>query len=347
MITKIKTTLLFLTTLLLLNLNSFSVNSANLDAWKLKASKEKELVVHGRWKENTLWKELYSEFKKDYPNIIIKYERKGLKQNIKSIVTFKQTKKFTTDVFIGFTDYLDILYKENHLEDLSDIPEYTQIRNEHRGVNNKWASYSVKAWCAVYNTDKFKKNELPKDLNLFLEYVKRNNKLILVNNKGKVYSSFLNKYSKNTVENIMDNVFSTKPYKTTSGISKSFSLLSLGEFDFILFMGVDNIERYKKTGMPIEKHCFSEIPLTSTPIAIIKNSEAKYSAKLFVNWILSSKGQQLIYKIDGRLPVRKNELLNNYLNSNSEFLFRSWKTYIEDVTFLDKEWSKRFYQIKK
>ena len=103
----------------------------------------------------------------------------------------------------------------------------------------------------------------------------------------------------------MDRVFSSKPYKTTSSLSSMFSLLSLGEFDFILYMGLDNIERYKKSGMPIEAHCFKEVPLTVTPVAIIKNSNSKYSAKLFVNWLLSKRGQELIYKIDGRLPIRK------------------------------------------
>ena len=82
---------------------SYPVKCDSIKDWENKAKKESELVIHGKWRENTLWKELYKEFKKDYSYINIKYELKGTKQNIKSIVTFRQTKKFDMDVFIGFS----------------------------------------------------------------------------------------------------------------------------------------------------------------------------------------------------------------------------------------------------
>jgi len=323
---------------------SYPVKSESIKDWENKAKKESELVIHGRWRENTLWKDLYKEFKKDYPYININYERKGTKQNIKSIVTFRQTKKFDMDVFIGFSDYLDILYNGGHLESLNSLPEYTMLKEEHKGIENKWASYSIKAWCSVYHTKKINSKELPNNLTDFLDYVIKTKKIVAVNNKEKVYSSFLSAYSKKEVLDKMDKVFSSKPYKTTSSLSNMFSLLSLGEFDFILYMGLDNVERYKEKGMPIEAHCFKEVPLTVTPVAIIKNSNSKYSAKLFVNWLLSKRGQELIYKIDGRLPVRKDFDEKIYFNKKDKtFLFRSWKTYLEDNDFTDKEWSKRFF----
>ena len=50
---------------------SYPVKSESIKDWGNKAKKESEVVIHGKWRENTLWKELYKEFKKDYPYINI------------------------------------------------------------------------------------------------------------------------------------------------------------------------------------------------------------------------------------------------------------------------------------
>lgn len=87
------------------------------------------------------------------------------------------------------------------------------------------------------------------------------------------------------------------------GITESTSLLAAGEHHALVFTNADNVEELKRKGAPVEWIADEPVTTTQTVLAISSRAPNPSSAKLYIDFILSKEGQEIIRSFN-RIPAR-------------------------------------------
>jgi iron(III) transport system substrate-binding protein len=87
------------------------------------------------------------------------------------------------------------------------------------------------------------------------------------------------------------------------GITEATSLLAAGEHHALVFTNADNVEELKRKGAPVEWVADEPVTTTQTVLALASRAPNPNSAKLYIDFVLSQEGQQIIRGFN-RIPAR-------------------------------------------
>jgi ABC-type Fe3+ transport system substrate-binding protein len=237
----------------------------------------------------------------------------------------------------------------NAMAKISDLPSFDNIPTNMRSKNGDWAAYQTANWCMAYNTTKIKKSELPKT---WKDLVKSNSGLTggRVGVGNRVHLWLINLWGAYGPDEIKNNFlpafFGTlKPQLRKEGINGLMKLASIGEFDVSMPSALYRIKIQVKKGAKLAAHCPEPVPRYFTNIAVFRNSPRVNSAKILVNWLLSSEGQILQSVIVGAAPVHKKLLDAKYYPYGEELqgkkvALRDYRLLVEELPKAKKVWSK-------
>jgi iron(III) transport system substrate-binding protein len=88
------------------------------------------------------------------------------------------------------------------------------------------------------------------------------------------------------------------------GITEATSLLAAGEHHGLVFTNADNVEELKRKGAPVEWIADEPVTTTQTVLAISSRAPNPTSAKLYIDFVLSKEGQEIIRSFN-RIPARQ------------------------------------------
>jgi ABC-type Fe3+ transport system substrate-binding protein len=87
------------------------------------------------------------------------------------------------------------------------------------------------------------------------------------------------------------------------GITEATSLLAAGEHHALVFTNADNVEELKRKGAPVEWVADEPVTTTQTVLALSSRAPNPNTAKLYIDFILSKEGQEIIRSFN-RIPAR-------------------------------------------
>lgn len=230
-----------------------------------------------------------------YPKIAMDYYTAGTNSVMTKIATEEQAGKINADIlWVGDpTHYID--FKERGLLLAYDSPEAKNIPDIFKDPDNMYIGARMVTLGFVYNTTLVSADEAPKSWEDLLN-PKFKNKLVMTDPSfsGTTLSCVAGlvqneKYGWDFIRKLKENGMELQ-----QGSSAAVTTVGAGEYD--VSIGVDYIaETLKSQGGTVEfVHPSDNIPLVTSPIAILKDTDNLVASKLFYDFIISEAGQLIL-----------------------------------------------------
>jgi ABC-type Fe3+ transport system substrate-binding protein len=227
-------------------------------------------------------------------------------RTVKPLVAFKEG-RIITDIVEGAGEELNNYKKENALLKIDDLPNFWNAPIDMRDKEGYYVGSRAQQYCMAYNTNKIKESDLPSTWDdLLTKENLRNGRIAMGSNPNLFMIMLWSAKGEDWSMNFMDQLFKTvKPQLRKEQPTAQVGLVAAGELDIVLPAAAYRVSQFKNKGAPVGFHCPLPVPISWTPIMIIKGTPHPATAKLYVNWLLSKEGQIAQYYADGSSPVHK------------------------------------------
>ena len=279
-----------------------SAPAAMVDA----ANKEGILNISGSINEDE-FRKLVAPFKERFPKITVKYfSGDQNSRNIKPLLAYKSG-TILVDIIEGLGVNLADYKAAGALTKIDDLPNVKNIPPDIHDPDGFWVAPRLRYWCMTYNTDKVKKEDLPKTWDDLLTDTKLyNGHLGIVNRPNDFMIMLWGAKGPAWSNNFMDKLFDVvKPQFRKEGSDSVTGLVAAGEIDVGMPLASYRTWQYYKKGAPVSWHCPEPVPLSFSAMVVINKSPHTNAAKLYVNWFLSKEAQLAQYYSDGSPPIHK------------------------------------------
>ncbi|MEA2984641.1 MAG: hypothetical protein QOD94_895, partial [Alphaproteobacteria bacterium] len=129
--------------------------------WIEGAKQEKEVIVSGTW-EAREFRDMTAAFRERYPFINVRYERASTSGRGMQVLVALGEGRVTADVMTAIADAIFYFIDMKALADLRELPGFKNISADYVAADGTWISHKLSFRCMAYNTDKVKKEDLPK-----------------------------------------------------------------------------------------------------------------------------------------------------------------------------------------
>lgn len=295
-------------------LNGLDAELAVPQAWIDGARQDKEVIVSGTW-EPKEFRDMTAAFRERYPFINVKYERAGTSGRGMQVLVALGEGRVTADVMTAIADAIFYFIDMKALANLRDLPGYKNISPDYVAKDGTWISHKLSFRCMAYNTDKVKKEDLPKTWDDLVSGPRwGNGNLALTNNPSSwllgLWGDLGEKWGQDFTKALFEKL---KPQRRKEGLTALTGLTVAGEFHASLPSPEWVAKRYAVKGAPIGYHCPEPVPITVSQIAMLEKSPRKNAARLFINWMVSREGQIVQYATTFAVPVHKDLQLPQFV----------------------------------
>ena len=283
--------------------------------WLDGARKEGVVRIVATW-DPKQFATLNMPFRERFPGIKVEYARAGFTARaVRTLIAYKEG-RYTTDIVTGFGGSEQHFEEAGALEDLRQIPGLKNPLPGTGDANGTWVGTRIRYWCIVYNTDKVKKEDLPKTWDDILTATKWHNGNIGVADRPQLWLLMLwGEFGKEWTLNYIDKFFNVvKPQVRKEGNNALLGLAIAGEFHAALPASARRAKQYLDRGAPVAWHCPEPVPLAVSQMGILKGNPHPNASRLWVNWFLSKEGQIAQFAADGAPPVHKDLQTEDFLS---------------------------------
>jgi ABC-type Fe3+ transport system substrate-binding protein len=282
--------------------------------WLDGAKEEKEVVVSGTW-EPREFRDMTAAFRERYPFINVRYERSGTTGRGMQVLVALGEGRVTVDVMTAIADAIFYFIEMKALADLRPLPGYKNISKDYVATDGTWVSHKLSFRCLAYNTDKVKKQDLPRTWDDLVNNPRwGNGNLALTNNPSSWLLGLWGDVGEKRGAEFTRGLFEKlQPQRRKEGLTALTALTVAGEFHASLPSPEWVAKRYVVKGAPLGYHCPEPVPITLSQIAMLDKSPHKNAARLFINWMVSREGQIVQYASTFAVPVHKDLQLPQFV----------------------------------
>ena len=275
-------------------------------AWIDGAKKEGEVIVFGTWSARQ-FRVMSEPFLERYPFVKLKYDRSAGEGRGMAVVVALHQGRVLADVLTSIVDAYLQFQELNAFADLRELPGAKNIPSDFMARDGTWISHKLSYRCIGYNTDKLKKEDMPKTWDDLLTNPRwRNGTLTLTNQPNSwllgLWETFGEEWGRDFTRRLFEEL---KPQQRKESMTAATGLTVSGELIATLPAPEWQVQGFVDKGAPIGYHCPEPVPITASPIVLLEKSPRKNAARLFVNWILSREGQMMQYYDSYVVPVHK------------------------------------------
>jgi len=240
-------------------------------------------------------------FEKKYPGVKVSLWRASSEKVVQRALTEARAGRFTPDVFETNGPEMDIFYREKLLDEFysptfKDLPQAAFPKHRH------WAADRFNFFVLGYNTNLVKPEDVPNSYADLLKPVWAG-KVGLEASDVDWFGAVVKGMGEEQGLAYFRKLAEARPQMRT-GHTLMAELLAAGEIPLAATVYNHNIERLTKNGAPVKWK-----PLTPTfgrpnGIGVAKNAPHPHAGLLFVDFMLSREGQELLKKRN-RVPSSK------------------------------------------
>jgi iron(III) transport system substrate-binding protein len=255
-------------------------------------------LIEGAQKEGTLTiyhvypalTEMMAAFTKKY-GIKTKAWRAGSEAVLQRITTEAKGNKFDVDIVQNNAPENEAAYREKLLQEVRST-YHQDLISPAVPTHKEWVAITVDVWTAAYNTQKIKKEDLPKTYNDLLQ-PKWKGQLGIEANNHAWFGSLMSQMGEDKGLALFNNIVNTNGISVRKGHSLLTMLVSSGEVPLALTVYSWNPEQIKAKGAPVEGLALQPLIAQPSTIALLKKSPNPHAALLFYEFMLSD-GQKLL-----------------------------------------------------
>lgn len=251
---------------------------------------------------------------------------------VQRVVTEANGKRFTLDVVDTDGPALERLAREKLLAEfysphIADIPAFG------RPSHGLWVSSRMNMFVMAYNTDKVRKEELPKNFEGFLD-PKWKGRLGIESSDAEWMATFVKVRGQEAGMNFFKKLADMKPDVRTGHILLT-ELVAAGEIDVGLTVYNSTADTMKKKGAHLEWVALDPVIARPQGIGVARNAAHPYAALLFADFVLSPEGQRLLAAF-GVIPT--SSMAKTELN-NFKYTMMDPGSHIDEAEKWEKTWN--------
>jgi iron(III) transport system substrate-binding protein len=272
-------------------------------------------------------------FEKKY-GIKVELWRAVSEKVVQRAVTEARARRFSVDVIETNGPELEMLAREKLLAEfwspyLADLPPGALP------AHRLWIPDRLNFFVVAYNTNKVRRDELPKTYEGFLD-AKWKGRIGLEATDAEWLATIVKQWGEARGMGFFRSLAAMKPDVRKGHVLLS-ELIAAGEIPVGLTVYNANAESMKRRGGPIDWVPVQPVVARPQAVAVAKNAPHPHAALLFADFLLSPEGQELFLSL-GRVPasLKIKSPLNNF-----EF------TMIDPITVLDEseKWEKIWHEL--
>ncbi len=254
---------------------------------------------------------------------------------VQRVITEAQAKRFAVDVIDTNGPVLEMIAREKLLSEFFS-PYFADLPTAAIPAHRLWIANRVSFLVVAYNTNKVRREELPKTLEGFVD-PKWKGRIGLEANDSEWMATLIKHWGPERGNGFFQKLSAMKPDVRKGHVLLS-ELVAAGEIEVSLTSIHANAESMKRRGGPIDWMPIEPVVARLQGIALAKNAPHPHAALLFADFVLSPEGQELFHAM-GRTPTSLKVKSNL---SNIPYIM------IDPVTVLDESekweplWNKLF-----
>jgi iron(III) transport system substrate-binding protein len=268
-------------------------------AWKDKAEAEGKIVFYTTANTSDA-KAIGDGFKKIYPKIDIQFDRTSDSQLMEKILTEVRAGKSLWDV-AATTGFYGYLLKKRGLLAAYDSPERKYFRDGFKDPQGFWTSTYTTYAVFGYNTRLVSKANIPRSHEDLLKPAWKGQ----IGLEGRAYEWFTATISGMGREKGLGYMRTLAKQQPDLRIGRTLlaQLVAAGEFNGTLTAYMHNFDTLKAGGAPVDWLPLAPSFANLHPIGISAKAPHPNAARLFVDYVLSQKGQEVVRALR-RIPDR-------------------------------------------
>ena len=259
------------------------------------AKKEGKLVVYASATAPQL-QMYFATFNKRYPFIKTEYFRTGKQKLVSKILFEEQAKQRIADVVHTSVIETSILKRRGALSKYVPL-ESAALPSHYKDPEGFWTSAYASGTLLGYNSRQVKRAEIPKTYDELLN-PRWKNAIAIDSNKIEWFAMLL----KLKGRPFMEKLAALNP-TIRDGNTLVLQLLAAGEFPLSAGVYEYSIEDLKTKGAPVDWFGLEPVITYTVAASLPSQPNNPNSAKLFIEWLLSKEGQEVINQY-GRVPIR-------------------------------------------
>jgi iron(III) transport system substrate-binding protein len=259
------------------------------------AKQEGKLVVYASATAPQL-QMYFAAFNKRYPFIKTEYFRTGKQKLVSKILFEEQARQRVADVIHTSVIETHILKKRGALSKY--VPrEAASFPSQYRDPEGLWTSAYASGTLLGYNSRQVKREDVPKTYEDLLN-LRWKNSIAIDANKIEWFAMLL----KLKGRAYMERLAALNP-TLRDGNTLVLQLLAAGEFPIAAGVYEYSVEDLKTKGAPVEWIGLEPVITYTVAVSLPSQPSHPNAAKLFIEWLLSKEGQEVINQY-GRVPIR-------------------------------------------
>jgi len=262
-------------------------------------------------------------FRGDYPSIRVSVVRAGSGVLINKILNEARAQKGLFDVFNTNQESVLPLKKRGLIARYAS-PEAAFYDDDLKDREGYWHAAYVIPWFLGYNTGMVKKDEVPKNYDELLQPKWKGRKIALGTDNGMlILSGLIRVRGREQALRYFQQLAKQEPAMRAGSPSSRIQLLAAGEFPLTLAAG-NTLQTFTSKGAPVDWVPLEPVFVQVNTIMLAAQSRHPNATKLFIDFVLSKKGQEMIRSFH-RVPAR------NGVDAEPPRLFKGYKRIVEDT----------------
>lgn len=251
------------------------------------ARREGELTVYHAYPRLTAMLDAYS---KKY-GIKVKAWRSGSEAILQRLTSEYRGGRFEADIVQNNAPEMEAAHREKLLQEVR-TPHTADLIPQALPTHREWVGITLDVWSAAYNTEKVKKEELPRTYQ-DLQDPKWKGRLGIEANNHAWFGTLVNELGEERGTRTFHNIMATNGLSARKGHSLLANLVASGEVPLALTVYNWNPEQLKAKGSPIEGHFIQPVIAQPSTIALMKRAPHPAAALLFYDFMLTD-GQKML-----------------------------------------------------
>ena len=268
-------------------------------------------------------KPMADEFEREQPPIKVSVIRAGSGILVNRILNEARAQSSLFDVF-NTNDESVILLKRRGLIGPYKSPESAYFEGDLKDRDGYWHAPYVVPWFLGYNTRMVDKKDVPKTYEELLQPKWKGRKIALGTDNGALILSGLSvAWGKEKAIRYFQQLATQQPAMQAGSPSSRIGLLAAGEFPLTLAAG-NTLQTFVSKKAPVDWVPLEPVIVQVNAIMLASQARHPNAAKLFIDFVLSRKGQEMIRGFH-RVPARTE------VNAEPPRMFRGFKRLVQTV----------------
>jgi ABC-type Fe3+ transport system substrate-binding protein len=284
------------------------------DVALLKASNREKILIEGAKKEgkvnfytglivDQVVRPVKDAFEKEYPFLQIEFFRGNSERVAQKVLTEYQAKRYEVDVISG-SAATTMVQRAGYMQRFYS-PHLAEYPPELKDAKGFWGSTNVYFMTLGYNTRSVKASELPKTYEDLL-HPRWKGQAMWSTSRGSGAPQFIGNIfitmGQEAGKAYVQKLKGQNIAKSTASARQILDLVIAGEYPLAIQIFNHHAYISKTAGAPVEWQALEPVTATNNSIGLAKNAPHPHASMLFLDFVLSKKGQR-VFQQSNYLPA--------------------------------------------